>query len=153
MLSAEQKRSVQSIAAYSANDSMRTSANRNTTDSISSEELPVGTEEHITQPPAEELASSVFQFVTSASFLGTTLCSVAVQVGEEDGAALRHPRQGDNLSNETALEDSEDVRGESQVQLIRLRVKSREIIIFPDPHYLCCVVQRVGKQGNAADGR
>ena len=85
-----------------------------------------------------------------------TLCSVAAQAEDEDGASFRRSQQGDNgetHGNKTALADSEELREESQAQLMRLRIKSREIIIFPDPQYLCCVVQRIGKQGTAVEGR
>lgn len=105
--------------------------------------------------PAEELANSVFQFVKSAVSLGTTLCTVAAET-EEGGNSLRPPQHGDKFGTEAtkaAADESEDLREEAQVQLMRLRIKSREIIVFPDPQYLCCVVQKVGKQSSAAETR
>ena len=108
-----------------------------------------------TQPsPAEDLATSILQFVTSAALLGTTLCSVAAENVEEEAASFQRSQQGEKSiteSNKATLENSEAFRDESQVQLMRLRVKSREIIIYPDPQYLCCVVQKTGKQVGTAD--
>ena len=144
------------MAAYAAEDSLRAAPNGDAPNSTGSDNAVVGEEERPTPSPAEELAASIFQFVKSAASLGMTLCSVASQSEHEDTASFRVGQPGDEVgsdSNKTALEDSEDLRDESQVQLMRLRIKSREIIIFPDPQYLCCVVQRIGKQANAIDSR
>jgi hypothetical protein len=94
---------------------------------------------------AEELAGSIFQFVQSASLLGTALCTVAAGNNEDESSFRRtHPGEGAIPDQKKRSDDgSKELRDESQVHLLRLRIKSREIIIFPDPHYLCCVVQRV----------
>lgn len=131
-------------------------SNGETSNSTGTENGMVGDEEHTMPLPAEVLASSIFQFVKTATSLGTTLCSVASQSEKDDGASLLRSQQGGNLGTDSstiALDDSEDLRDESQVQLMRLRIKSREIIIFPDLQYLCCVVQRIGKQGTGVNGR
>ena len=102
---------------------------------------------------AEELAAAIYQFMKAAGSLGSTLTTVAAEQDSEDASSLR---RAEALSRETdtdaPAEEAEARRGDSQVQLLRLRVKHREIIIFPDPQYLCCVVQRVGKQPGA-EGR
>lgn len=89
----------------------------------------------------------------AAGSLGATLTTVAAEQDGEEGTSLRRteapPRGADT---DAPTEEAEARRGESQVQLLRLRVKHREIIIFPDPQYLCCVVQRVGKQAGG-EGR
>jgi hypothetical protein len=41
--------------------------------------------------------------------------------------------------------DMHEKIGESEVQLLRMRTKTQEIIIFPDAKFLCCVVQAIGK--------
>jgi hypothetical protein len=76
-----------------------------------------------------------------------TLCEVSAEE-EDDSAGFRRSQQDAKPTAEKKTSDVTDkARDESQVQLLRLRIKSREIIVFPDPQYLCCVVQRVGKQG------
>lgn len=144
------------MASYPIGDMARVTSNGDASDSTGPEKDVVSEEKHTAPSPAEELASSIFQFVKSAASLGTTLCSVASHSAQEDGASFFRSQQGDKLgtdSNKTASDDSEDLQDESQVQLMRLRIKSREVIIFPDPQYLCCVVQRTGKQANAANSR
>ena len=79
-----------------------------------------------------------------------------MQAEGEDGTSFRRSQQGDKVgldTSKTGSEESEHIRDESRVQLMRLRIKSREIIIFPDPQYLCCVVQRIGRQGTGVDTR
>jgi hypothetical protein len=45
--------------------------------------------------------------------------------------------------------DTRDKVGENEVQLIRMRTKRQEIIIYPDTKFLCCVIQAVGKFGQS----
>ena len=105
--------------------------------------------------PAELLASSIFQFVNNASALGMTLGTVSRNATGQDGipaglsyASTKAPK------HDTIADDEPDSRsGEDDVQLLRLRTKHQEIIIFPDPNYICCVVQRVGKAGNPSERR
>ena len=115
------------------------------------------TSDSVAEPSAaEELAGSVFQFVNSAVSLGSTLRSVGLENEDDGTGSLRLPLQGDKSaedSSKTSPEESEEFHNESQVQLLRLRIKSREIIIFPDPQYLCCVVQKVGNQSGTSEYR
>jgi hypothetical protein len=123
-----------------------------TTGDINSAGNQEGAVENDTVPapsPPEQLASSIFDFVKSASALGLTLCEVSAEE-EDDSAGFRRSQPAAKPTAEQKTSDVTDkARDESQVQLLRLRIKRREIIVFPDPQYLCCVVQRVGKQGPA----
>lgn len=105
--------------------------------------------------PPEQLASSIFDFVKAASSLGLTLCEVSAEDNDDSAAFHRTRQETMSISdaNKTSPDETNQARDESQVQLLRLRIKSREIIVFPDPQYLCCVVQRIGKQGAAGDPR
>jgi hypothetical protein len=102
--------------------------------------------------PEEDLAASVFRFMEVAAALGTTMTSVAEnQRVVETGQLRSSDATVTDAQPEGSPEDSDTRRAESQVQLLRLRVKGqREIIIFPDPKYICCVVQRVGQQVGGA---
>ncbi|ETN40357.1 uncharacterized protein HMPREF1541_04634 [Cyphellophora europaea CBS 101466] len=140
--SAEKRRRAQSTAAYQAAESP-----------AQVKDADAGNEEAIAEQekfsPAEELAASIFQFMKAAGTLGTTLTAVSAGQDGEDSNTLRRPESGRAPDTDGTTEESEARRIDSQVQLLRLRVKHREIIIFPDPHYLCCVVQRIGKQAGS----
>lgn len=102
--------------------------------------------------PATALATTIFDFMKAAGSLGATLTTVAEEQNLDDASHLRRAdATGTGAGTEGLTEEVDARRTDSQVQLLRLRVKHREIIIFPDPQYLCCVVQRVTKQhsGNA----
>ncbi|KAJ9647522.1 hypothetical protein H2204_000151 [Knufia peltigerae] len=105
--------------------------------------------------PAEVLAASVFQFVNSASSLGQTLGSTSRNIFGGDAPlttagynAISNGSKKEVVDEEIDFRDSED-----EVQLLRLRIKHQEIIIFPDANYICCVVQRAGKASNAVESR
>ena len=99
--------------------------------------------------PAEELAASIYQFMSAAGALGVTLATTTARQDREDGSYHRNdPKQ----QNNEELVDVSAASADAEVQLLRLRVKQREIIIFPDSRYICCVVQRMGRQAGA-DGR
>ncbi|RMD40671.1 hypothetical protein DV735_g4467, partial [Chaetothyriales sp. CBS 134920] len=105
--------------------------------------------EEVGQSPAEELAVSILQCVQAADALGSNLAALSSEEESEDYASRRSGPPG-NVS-EPELDDSKaSASNESAVQLLRLRVKQREIIIFPDPRYLCCVVQTAGDNEVAA---
>lgn len=102
-----------------------------------------------TPEPVELLAASIFQFVSNADALGVTLGTVTrgAVAGAESGTAL----YGENARHDGGRDEEFDqTRGEDDVQLLRLRTKHQEIIIFPDPKYICCVVQRMGKTATGA---
>jgi hypothetical protein len=102
--------------------------------------------------PAETLAASIFGFVHSATLLGRAI-GTSHSSQESQGAA----RAGvfESVSNPAGDrkhpdDESQSTPREDQVQLLRMRTRRQEIIIYPDPSYLCCVVQSVGKQANGA---
>lgn len=106
--------------------------------------------------PVEILAATIFQFVNNANALGETLGAVSWNGARADGpftagdySVGMYPSKKERSSEDDAENGS---RGD-EVQLLRLRTKHQEIIIFPDPNYICCVVQRVGKAGVAHDRR
>ena len=104
-----------------------------------------------TQQPVELLAASIFQFVNQAASLGVTLGSISRDADLSAAASYRDSsasRQEQENAEEESLRTKED-----EIQLLRLRIKFQEIIVFPDPNYICCVVQRVGKAGSNQDRR
>ncbi|KIX10403.1 uncharacterized protein Z518_01485 [Rhinocladiella mackenziei CBS 650.93] len=108
----------------------------------------------VTQLKAVELlASSIFQFVTNASMLGFTLGSTSRSASGPDGSSSYGDPTTFSKQEPNAEEESDQKVGEDEIQLLRLRTRHQEIIIFPDPNYICCVVQRVGKAGNIPDRR
>ena len=88
---------------------------------------------------AERLASDIFLFVSTASFLAASLESTATpkahDAGYQNGTSYGHLHKGKT----TAIAEQEvDV---NPLQLLRMRSKKHEIVIFPDPNFICCVVQ------------
>ena len=81
---------------------------------------------------AQLMASSIHSFVVAAGQL-----SQAVQKIEKKAVSeLSRDSDTNTTSDASTAQDPED-----DTQLLRLRMKKQEIIIFPDPNYLCCVVQ------------
>ncbi|EXJ62847.1 hypothetical protein A1O7_03288 [Cladophialophora yegresii CBS 114405] len=106
--------------------------------------------------PVEILASSIFQFVNNANVLGETLGVTSRGAPRPNGAftAGAYGDDTDSTNKDRSYdEDAESGPSEDEVQLLRLRTKHQEIIIFPDPNYICCVVQKVSKAGNAPNRR
>ena len=109
-----------------------------------------------TARPVEILAASIFQFVNNANVLGETLGTTSRNGARADGtfAAGGYGETLDASQKGQGFEDdTENTPGADDVQLLRLRTKHQEIIIFPDPKYICCVVQRVGRPGASHDKR
>ena len=82
------------------------------------------------------LACSIFAFVASSVALGGALQEENAITASEVQA--RKTQSGRNSS---------DGHSEDEIQLLRLRLRRQEIIIYPDPSYLCCVVQGLEKAG------
>ncbi|KAK5061373.1 hypothetical protein LTR84_007915 [Exophiala bonariae] len=97
------------------------------------------------QEPVEILAASIFQFVNNATSLGLTLGSVSRNSGMTGAASYR---DSSTSRQEASVEEEHPRSKDDEVQLLRLRTKYQEIIVFPDPNYICCVVQKVGKAGS-----
>ncbi|KEF61733.1 uncharacterized protein A1O9_03303 [Exophiala aquamarina CBS 119918] len=102
------------------------------------------------QQPVELLAASVFQFVNNAASLGLTLGSIS----RDSGISGTLSYKDSSTSNQEASAEEDHARTkDDEVQLLRLRTRYQEIIVFPDPNYICCVVQKVGKAGSNPDRR
>ena len=100
--------------------------------------------------PAERLAVAVFGFVQSATMLGR---AVGGSYHDHDMQDAARTNLFDTVTSQLGnsqyqMEEVENSSKEDQVQLLRLRTKRQEIIIYPDSNYICCVVQSVGKQAN-----
>ncbi|KAK4945154.1 hypothetical protein LTR10_015580 [Elasticomyces elasticus] len=102
--------------------------------------------------PVEVLASSIFQFVNNASSLATTLGTTSRQLSGAQSSSFASG-ESDNRDGATNEDEADIKTSEDEVQLLRLRTKHQEIIVFPDPNYICCVVQRMGKAGNNVDNK
>lgn len=93
---------------------------------------------------AEILASDIHQFVAAASSLASSLQSTARSTESDpsykSGSDHRHVQQ------DAAAPRAEQQAASSEVQLLRMRTKKHEIIIYPDPNFLCCVVQNMQRQ-------
>lgn len=101
---------------------------------------------------AERLASDIFLFVSTASFLAASLESTATSLEStatskgydasyQNGTGYGHMQKGKT----TAIAEQEvEV---NPLQLLRMRSKKHEIVIFPDPNFICCVVQSMERLG------
>lgn len=104
-----------------------------------------GKERDNTEPviaPAQILAESIHTFVASASGLAESIGKIKV--------LANHPRTRNEVGRTESQIDESTAGGtagqmEDEVQLLRLRLKKQEIIIYPDPQYLCCVIQDLEK--------
>ncbi|KAJ9500246.1 hypothetical protein H2202_004041 [Exophiala xenobiotica] len=105
--------------------------------------------------PTEVLAATIFHFVNSATSLGLTLGSTSRSAASSEGtvAAGGYSSTAVASKGDGTEEESDSRSSEDEVQLLRLRTKHQEIIIFPDSNYICCVVQRAGKAGHTVGNR
>ncbi|KAL9106651.1 MAG: hypothetical protein Q9227_008371 [Pyrenula ochraceoflavens] len=97
-----------------------------------------------TPSPAELLASSVTQFVSAATQLRLHINPTASE-SEARSLFLTNPAKetlpsGNGRPNKPAESEMEDAI-DDDVQLLRMRTKNHEVIIFPNTKFLCCVVQ------------
>jgi hypothetical protein len=137
--SAEKRQRAQSTVTYPAAVATQSNEENGTTEEAAANETD-------TASPPEELAAAIFQFMKVAESLGSTLTSVSKEENLDDSAGRRNDTGSRTQDRIGAAEDGDSRRHDSQVQLLRLRIRQREIIIFPDVRYLACVVQRIGKQ-------
>lgn len=92
--------------------------------------------------PAQVLAESICTFVASSVAVAESLRNIDA-LGDTSAAPAdsgRGRREKDGLAPSSTTSPADD-----EVQLLRLRLKKQEVIIFPDPKYLCCVVQDMEK--------
>lgn len=80
------------------------------------------------------LARGVYEFVVAAESLGETVQAIRQRQQSAYSMDTYGDRGSDGTENAAQL-------ARADVQLLRLRLTSQEVIIFPDPNYLCCVVQ------------
>ena len=88
---------------------------------------------------AEKLASDIFLFVSAASYLASSLHSTATPKGHS--ASYRNGTGYRQSQEEKITPYAQQELDSNPVQLLRMRSKRHEIVIFPDPNFLCCVVQ------------
>lgn len=90
----------------------------------------------------EQLANHIHTFVTVSAVLAGSMS------GSGSTAELSHGRMTDDA---TQMEGEKKgglhtgLAADQDVQLLRMRTRKQEIIIFPDQNYLCCVIQNIGK--------
>jgi hypothetical protein len=102
--------------------------------------------------PAESLAASIYQFVQNAASLGKALGTTSRSGSGSRDSIHGYGGRAQSANKPLGQDDEVDAaNNEDDVQLLRLRTKQQEIIIFPDPSYICCVVQR--KTAGAAERR
>lgn len=92
--------------------------------------------------PAHVIAESIYTFVASAGALAESLGKINAATDSSrtrNEAGRVDVQHGDGTAARSALPVVDEV------QLLRLRLKKQEVIIFPDPQYLCCVVQDLEK--------
>jgi hypothetical protein len=88
----------------------------------------------------EILASSIYTFVAASVGLAKSMSL------PDTSNELYNGQNEDNQAQSTGdLRDVSHGTAEEDIQLLRMRTRKQEIIIFPDPRYLCCVVQNIGK--------
>jgi hypothetical protein len=100
--------------------------------------------------PAEELASAIFQFVSASNFLSSKMEILSVpKLDRLDITSLSNEAKNATPKHQVDKDaDTHDKAG-GEVQLLRMRTKRQELIIFPDTKFLCCVIQAVGKAGQS----
>lgn len=79
------------------------------------------------------LAASIFNFVASA----TSVSEALAQTSSKKIARVKDQEQPRVQTEEAVL----SAQANTDVQLLRLRLRKQEVIIYPDPSYLCCVIQ------------
>lgn len=82
------------------------------------------------------LAGCIFAHVASAAALGDVL-------QESKSTDTTGPGNPDRKSEHE--DQVKKYQHDDDVQLLRLRFRKQEVIIFPDPSYLCCVIQDTEK--------
>ena len=101
--------------------------------------------------PAEQLASAIFEFVSVSNSLSSKMELLSVQnSGRLDITSLSNEENSARSKHHVGKDvDTHDKVGGNEVQLIRMRTKRQEIIIYPDTKFLCCVIQAIGKFGQS----
>ena len=119
-----------------ADDTPTQPQNRRSEDAAQNEDE-IAAQEESRPTEAQMLASSIYHFVTAATVVGTTVRSV----DNENSLFSGRPNAGGDSQPGDATTADRNAHAEDDIQLLRLRLKNQEVIIFPDSNYLCCVVQ------------
>lgn len=85
----------------------------------------------------QTLAGYIFAHVASAAALGDILQGNKSKDNTGAGHKDSKDQSEDHIKNHL----------DNDVQLLRLRFRKQEVIIFPDPNYLCCVIQDTERSG------
>ena len=100
--------------------------------------------------PLETFAASIVSFVSSATATSEALRpSLLGDSTNQDQYRLLNGKDAGNGS--AAVDKDTDQRTTvegSEVQLLRMRTKKHEVVIFPDNKFLSCVVQEIGKHNS-----
>ena len=97
----------------------------------------------------QKLAASIMTFVTAGEGLGGNLEGLTPE-STQNNLRRKMTFSDDKQTGTRYSVDGEDGVSNAvdhELQLLRLRTKAQEIIIYPDQKYLCCVVQSTGKYG------
>ena len=105
-------------------------------------------------PEVTQLAAAILSYVTAASALGSVMLSTVTIKHQGNGARDAMTQQTKVTADGTAETGDHDTGGTGdELQLLRMRTKRQEIIIYPDSKYLCCVVQSVAKPNESSAGQ
>lgn len=128
---------------YSTTEAVTVASSSEDDGRVTQDERPDSKTTAPTLSPAQVLAESICTFVASAAALAESLRSIDT-LGGDASTALVDAGRGRQEKDEPAAPSTAS-QGDDDVQLLRLRLKKQEVIIFPDPKYLCCVVQDMEK--------
>jgi len=92
---------------------------------------------------AEVLASAIFRFVAEAGSLQSAMDKVTSPspTSMRVTLSLASDNYGPATPEPKNDQPVEEYGGIDEVQLLRLRTRKQEIIVYPDKHFLCCVIQ------------
>lgn len=96
------------------------------------------TQKEVKPTRLQTLAGCIFAHVSSAGALGEAL---------QDSRSTGNAVAGNSDARSEREEQSRRTQHDDEVQLLRIRLRKQEVIIFPDPNYLCCVIQDTEKPG------
>lgn len=127
---------------YSNTEAVTTTAFSEESGKDSKDEVSVSKTTEPAISPAQVLAESIYTFVASAVALAESLGKIDTQ--GDASTALTESGRGRQGKDDSVPPDTTS-QADDDVQLLRLRLKKQEVIIFPDLKYLCCVVQDMEK--------
>lgn len=90
----------------------------------------------------QRLAASIHEFVVVSSKLAGNIAHLGTRNINTGTESLSFANNDDREPKAQSAVPQRD----EDVQLLRMRTKRHEIIIYPDPNYLCCVVQNTSSK-------